>query len=442
MKILQFGDLHIEKGNLDISIPPLEEIVAIAEAERPDLAVFTGDAVTKRGAFFPASAWHFRNACEAIAEVCRLGLVAIDGNHDVLFDGSPSFIVGALADSTGKKRGTIRIASGRPRIYEFPELVVAAIPTFDRYRLNAATEEIDEHGEFFDTAEGIVGAAVRGVMAEAGGIADRAGLPLVAVYHGSLAGAALGNEQVIRSGIDVPVPPEAFSKADAVLLGHIHKPQELSADGPLMIYQGASCPLDWGEKAIEPSVPIISIDSEDLSIAWERIPLSVVSQMIEQEVTVSDVSHLFGFDRVLLGDIPRDSRLRLTVRGPSEILAGIRPGDSEELAKKWDLRSVDLLRESTDEREHIVKLDKRVSMIDAVALWFDHGGREEVGLREPLLALAADIEGEVQDERIDAKFAFRPVSLRVENWCQYRKAEIPFGPASPVRAMTTKNSAK
>lgn len=434
MKILQFGDLHLEKGNLDISGPALEAIVEIAERERPDLAIFTGDAVTKRGAFFPETAFIFRRAMERIATFCQRGAIAIDGNHDVLFDGSKSFVVGALAglETTQSGTGRIEIVSGYPQDINLPGITIAAIPTFDRYRLRTSLDELEVMDKVLGVTEatytdsGIVEAAVRGFLAGA----KIEGKPLVAVYHGSIAGAKLGNEQVIRSGIDVPVRADAFSIADVVLMGHIHKAQVV--DGPEgqtpMIYNGATCPLGWGEKAIEPSVVMVEVDETGFQ-GFERIALPVVSQMIEGRVELQADDKVSPFIRLsLFAEMaPAGSQVRITAAGPREVLSLIGNSTGDDLVETHNLRSVTIIKDPNEEKLAGRQVDRDVSIVDAVGIWSDMQVPEiDQDLRAQLVTLATEIEGQVQDERLDAKFDFDPISLQVKNFCQYGEAVLPL----------------
>jgi predicted MPP superfamily phosphohydrolase len=87
-RIVQLSDFHYDPY---FSVHPVRKGVEIVRALHPDLIVFTGDFITDHGnAPFVGRKQQLQNldACAALlgSLQCRLGSVAVLGNHDVGFD--------------------------------------------------------------------------------------------------------------------------------------------------------------------------------------------------------------------------------------------------------------------------------------------------------------------------------------------------------------------
>lgn len=462
MKVLQFGDCHLDHTNVDLTAPALEEVVVIAEDEKPDLAIFTGDAFVRRGHLHPEAVFRFRVACERIAAACRLGLVAIDGNHDLLFDGSAGSVLGSLGGRETDKSETGRIViASRPMILELgergTEVVVVAIPSIDRFRMQLFTAR---HYGQVDTAlpphliEGEVAfQAIRSLIAEAEGKrleAAKAGayerpIPLVVAYHGTVTGAVLADERLFRTGIDVAVNESAFTGADLVALGHIHKAQSINR---VSWYNGPIAPLSWGEKKVEPVVLLHDVAAGEL--ATRLVPIPTVAQMLEGTVEFDSSDYPLDDLRTVIPSVFPDeealigARVRLIVRGPRSVLSLLKRDEVEKLFTLFHVRDLTLLYDVREEvKAKIDVADRRVDLVQAAALWYDLRPEDlrDAEERARLLALAEEVEGRIRDEELDARFDFRPLRLRLHNWAQFEDVDLDLRVVSGIVAVRGANTA-
>lgn len=467
--ILQFGDAHVDQGNLDLTLPALEAIADYAEKSRPDLSVFTGDGFVRRGHLHPEPIYRFRVALERVAAASRFGLIVVDGNHDLLFDGSVSSLFGAIVGRRAPQSESLSIVvASQPQIFVVGaepnagaiSAVVVAVPTVDRLRLGQYAEKLTAEGGggdwpgFPGMAEAeAVELAIRSLIAEAMEKAAPAGAPLIVVYHGSLSGATLGNEQTLRAGIDVPIRASAFTGADLVCLGHIHKAQQIPGSVPIW-YNGPIAPLTWGEESVKPVMleHVVSGVGDGFMVETKLQSIPVSYQMLEASVEfVSSDNPLADLVALISGGslFPADAelggaRVRLTVRGPRSVLALLKSEDVEGYLLAGGVRDVTIIRDVRDEETARIQTeDRKINLFDAVALWYrlrpeDLRSEEE---EARLLALAAEIEGLVRDDELDARFDFRPLFLTVQNWAQFQSAEIDFSKLNGIVAVRGANTA-
>ena len=131
-RLLQFGDVHLDASTKDNVLHALAQILEIAQAERPDVAINTGDLSFKRGHLAPWVALELRRFHCALAEVCPT--IVISGNHDLSYSDGVGTVLGALdfSDSNGR----IHLAE-TPRVIRplradrgspFRDLTFAALP--------------------------------------------------------------------------------------------------------------------------------------------------------------------------------------------------------------------------------------------------------------------------------------------------------------------------
>lgn len=92
------------------------------------------------------------------------------------------------------------------------------------------------------------------------------------------------NEGVLNSGISVVSSlsvKDLIGKYQLVLLGHYHKPQEITDTDISIYYVGSPIQLDWGEKNDEKRFLIV--DTETLQI--ESVPTTQYKHYVELEIT-------------------------------------------------------------------------------------------------------------------------------------------------------------
>ena len=91
-------------------------------------------------------------------------------------------------------------------------------------------------------------------------------------------------EGILNSGMsiisDVKVA-DLTGNYNLVLLGHYHKPQEITRDNFSLYYVGSPIQLDWGEKGEEKR--FLVVDTDDLSV--ESVPIKSYKQHVEIFIT-------------------------------------------------------------------------------------------------------------------------------------------------------------
>jgi len=95
------------------------------------------------------------------------------------------------------------------------------------------------------------------------------------------------NEGVLNSGISIVSDislNDLSGKYNLVLLGHYHKPQEISKENIRLFYVGSPIQLDWGEKNDDKR--FLVVDTETMEV--ESIPTTGYKKHIEFDITDSN----------------------------------------------------------------------------------------------------------------------------------------------------------
>jgi len=121
------------------------------------------------------------------------------------------------------------------------DILVSCLPTLNRANLIAAGEDSDQLTEHF--ANILSGWAASHTAAKA------AGIPTILVSHGTVSGCKT-EHGVTMAGLDHEYTTGMLfaTKADAAMLGHIHKHQEWRKEGQTIAYPGSVGRLHFGEK--------------------------------------------------------------------------------------------------------------------------------------------------------------------------------------------------
>ena len=270
MKLLCTGDFHLGAGaeygratgdRLADQERVLERIVKLARDEDVDAMLFAGDAFEKRRP--SPEEIHVWQDFVYEATCYANPLVSIDGNHDVI--AADVFCAPELAVGNDHSRA--------PRVVEIGPLsgsvFVATLPWTPPARLVAARSGGDRDELHAEVADLLIETA-RDLRSQIP--ADRTA---ILIAHWSVSGA------VTPTGADVglfrePVLPLAELEQlgfDAIVLGHIHKPQQLGApsayvdnegEQPPIFYVGSPMVLNFGEAASEHGVWIFDTGEEEL----------------------------------------------------------------------------------------------------------------------------------------------------------------------------------
>ena len=423
MRILFTADWHRDLDNLKYTVPAIEAGIEAAKARGTvDLFVHGGDLVVNRSTVHPHVAYTVRRLIEEATEDCALGAYVLAGNHDQSFIADRvGMVEGILGDSQERIRTISQAVTVLPIGQDDFAAVFVMVPTPNKYWAKAKAEEGADVSELLTTM-------ISTMIAKARAHADQRGQPVIVVYHGTIGGAALSDEALMPSGVDITVPHEAFAGADLVLAGHIHHRQVISgsATRPPIYYSGAPAPLTWNDRKLEPGMWLIDVDGPAIKQV-ELVPLPVVSQMIHVDVDCE------------AGDLPNDkvraavagvaepgARVRAELRSPGAVIDGLAPDLGNMLAAELHLQACKVTSKRTDQAVARVEMSTTTSILDAVRRWSEMRGIDG-DLLGNLMDLATDIEGRVSDKHLDARYEMRPLALTVENWCQYADAAIDFG---------------
>lgn len=264
MKLLHTSDWHLGKvlkgqSRAEEQIAVLAEIVAVAEAERPDLVIVAGDIFDT---VTPAAETK-KLAVRALSALRRHAgaLVAIAGNHD---HGAEIDALRPWADGVGVSlRG--RITSAEDHLLRGVTAGgeawrLAALPFVShRYAVRAS--------EMFElTAAEATGTYADHVARLIGALTDSFGdgsetVNLITAHLTVLGGKLGGGERDAHTIEAYAMPSSVFPPtAHYVALGHLHRRQHVPGAAPVH-YCGSPLAIDFGEAENTPSVSIVEVSA-------------------------------------------------------------------------------------------------------------------------------------------------------------------------------------
>jgi len=331
LRLLHFADAHIDmaahgRHDPETGLPvrvmdflrSLDVIVETAIEERVDLVLFAGDAFRdRRPAPTYLREWARRILRLSAAQIPTLLLV---GNHDY----TPA--VGrahALDPFATFQVPYVRVLDrpallGPEDLWGLP-LQVIALPWISRARLALLADQLTPE-RLQELLEHNLTPLVEEFIRQAQ--AAHPDLPLVLTAHASVQGASYGAERLVMMGDDLVLPP-ALVKRPAfayVALGHIHKPQDLNANGqPPVIYPGSIERVDFGEAEDEKAFVIATLTpGAPTRVDWRRLP---TRPFIEKRVQLSQAEGVMESLLAALGppEALKDAVVRLVVTYPREL---------------------------------------------------------------------------------------------------------------------------
>ncbi len=268
MKLLHLADLHIGKIIYDQSLLEdqeymLKEIVKIAEKEKVDAVLISGDIYDR--SVPPADAVDVLNEfLNKLIKILKIKVFMISGNHDSkerLNFGSKIFENDGLYIQTNYD-GKIKCVeiSDKVNIYMLPFIKPVEVKqyfeteTIDTYNeamnLIMKNEEIDENKVNILMAHQFVTAGNNGPE--------------------------ICESETINVGGIENVDSSNFDKFDYVALGHIHGPQQIGKDA--IRYSGTMLKYSFSEANHNKSVVLINIKN-DKSVKYQLIPLKPLRDM-------------------------------------------------------------------------------------------------------------------------------------------------------------------
>jgi exonuclease SbcD len=262
MKILHTSDWHVGKvlkgqSRMDEQIAVLAEIVKVAEAEKPDLVLVSGDLYDSAAPTADTKKLVVR-ALTALRRHAE-SVIVIAGNHD---HGAEIDALRPWADGAGiTLRGTV----GRVDDHIISAVTttgeawrVAALPfVSQRYAVRAS--------EMFDLSAAEASATyadhvARLIAALTEPFSDGTATVNLVMAHLTVVGATLGGGERDAHTIEAyAVPSSVFpTSAQYVALGHLHRRQAIPGPCPVH-YCGSPLAIDFGEEENTPSVSIVDV---------------------------------------------------------------------------------------------------------------------------------------------------------------------------------------
>lgn len=236
--------LHSRLIDLDRSV---EFMCYVADRERVDLAVIAGD-LFRNARPSARELIHAARAIERLAGICPV--VVITGNHDCRNDGEPGPVdvlngwlsaYGNVSIYTRPGGETVPTRSGSVR--------VLALPHFGRSTFLAQHDNRElTPAEFNAVLAAKAMDVLRGLVAEDHSPA----LARIVVAHCAVSGAVSSTERELspQDEPELRLADLVALPVDLVLLGHIHKAQQLygADDGPWVGYSGSLERINFGEE--------------------------------------------------------------------------------------------------------------------------------------------------------------------------------------------------
>lgn len=285
-RILAIGDLHLDEWRQHAPVDRLADmkdalngVVQIAAARRVDAVLIAGDVYQQprpsdRARLVFA---HFVNDLLAIGDV-----VCISGNasHDITASGDLCAL-----DTHAFLEGGFTLAR-EPRNIAIPGAVVCCLPSVPVANLVAKTG-ITDRGEINVTAAQLLVDTARELHG-----ADP-GCRTILLGHWSVSGASYPNGLPVNEAHEPVLPLADLEEIgfDAMVFGHIHRPQYLAGHG---FYTGSPWPLNHGEEHFEHGVRVVDLaagTSEFVEI--ESREFKTINYDVEQQL-LSDEGEIDG----------------------------------------------------------------------------------------------------------------------------------------------------
>lgn len=193
--------------------------------------------------------------------------VWVRGNHDAPHDLS-------IFDSQFLRTDHPLIIEESAGVYDVGDFLVGAVAWPKKAWLLAEQDHADER----EALQGILrGISAWEAIAEnrIAHPADMPRKPRILAMHGMISGAqtSLG-QPLVGCDMEIALDDLALAKADLILLGHIHLPQDYIVNGAPVLYTGSSRRTAYGEVEEKSYVlATFTSDGDDWKVAAERIPL-------------------------------------------------------------------------------------------------------------------------------------------------------------------------
>ena len=299
MKIIHTADWHIGKKlhkhdlseDFDLFINWLTKFI---EDKKVDLLLISGDIFDLANPSSEARRQYYRALIRLQKLDCKI--IATGGNHDspAMLDAPQEImraldlsVIGGLPQDLDEVIIPVKNKSGET------ELVVAAIP----YLRDADLRSGEQASNHEDRIEAIR-LGIERVFTEAAAICKHKypGIPAIAMGHLFTAGIESSeSERDIQIGNLAAFRASQFgSYYEYLALGHIHKPQRVSAEKPVF-YSGSPFPLSFSERADEKRILLLDTNTgyepDSIAIPNFRKLIKLSGNLSELELKLNSLEH-------------------------------------------------------------------------------------------------------------------------------------------------------
>lgn len=253
VKFIHTADLHIgksicEHSMLDEQRHILGEILKAVEAERPDAVLIAGDVYDKS----VPSAEAVAVLDDFLVNLSSTGtkVFVLSGNHD---SAERIAFGGRLMEKNGVYLSPVYSGSFKPITLkdEFGEVDVWMLPFVRPATVRACLVTEEERDEVVDYTT-----AMRAAIAQMNFTEGRRNVLLA---HQFVTGAERSESEENVGGLD-NVDVSVFERFDYVALGHIHKPQNVSADSARVRYSGTPLKYSLSESTHKKSLTVVELN--------------------------------------------------------------------------------------------------------------------------------------------------------------------------------------
>ena len=309
MRFIHMADLHLGRQLNDVSMLPdqeavLDQIISIAQRERPDAALIAGDVYQRSSPQAEAVALFDRFVSRLAA--LDIKVFVISGNHDSaerisyfssLIRSSGVYVTEAF-DGT-PQQVTLKDDHGDVHIWMLPFLRLSRLRRFlPGERITTCQEGIEAVLRQAD-----IDTRARNVM----------------ISHQFITGSETSeSEEMSVGGLD-NIDAAVFGAFDYVALGHIHKPQRVGRD--TLRYAGSPLKYSFSESTHKKSVTIVDMGPKG-DIEVRTVPLYPLRDVRQIEGTIEEIMKMdYSEDYVWITihdeAVPPDARVTLSVNFPN-----------------------------------------------------------------------------------------------------------------------------
>ncbi|MBN1121757.1 MAG: exonuclease SbcCD subunit D [Anaerolineae bacterium] len=281
IRLLHFADVHIGMENYGKIDPAtgissrvmdflrrLSDIVAYAEENDADLAIFSGDAFKTRQPN-PTYQREFARRIKRLARQCPVVLLV--GNHDL-----PAMTQKASTIDIFQTLEVENVIVGHSDSLHWIEtkrgpVQVATVPYPMRQRLLG---EVNTRGRSLHDLDFMLREQVDLLIRNLSDDVDMS-VPAVLAGHFTVHGSKLGSERGVMLGRDVAVLASALADPvwDYVALGHIHYHQDLNEGNyPPVVYSGSVERIDFGEEGDPKGFCWVNLVREETTYEFVELP--------------------------------------------------------------------------------------------------------------------------------------------------------------------------